>query len=191
MAFAWHDHHFINRHPALDLANTVVYRHLPARRDDRITDIKAVEAWHHASGFKLGSNSASALGTILEVREILDGFFRHVSVHGDPDSQLWAKLVRHYARHASAASLKASPAGLSLSGEKKARKNMDFIAAILHCAIELAFSSELLKVKVCPGCGWLFIDRTRNGQKRWCISAMCGNRSKARRHYEKKRRLRH
>jgi predicted RNA-binding Zn ribbon-like protein len=44
-------------------------------------------------------------------------------------------------------------------------------------------------LKQCPGqrCGWLFIDRSRSHTRRWCDSTMCGNRDRARRHYERAR----
>jgi predicted RNA-binding Zn ribbon-like protein len=35
-------------------------------------------------------------------------------------------------------------------------------------------------------CGWLFLDRTKNGSRVWCSSADCGNRTRARRHYERR-----
>lgn len=36
------------------------------------------------------------------------------------------------------------------------------------------------RVKACPGpdCGWVFVDRSRNGSRRWCQMAECGNRAK-------------
>jgi predicted RNA-binding Zn ribbon-like protein len=36
------------------------------------------------------------------------------------------------------------------------------------------------RVKACPGpgCAWVFHDRSRNGSRRWCDMAECGNRSK-------------
>jgi predicted RNA-binding Zn ribbon-like protein len=50
-------------------------------------------------------------------------------------------------------------------------------------------SEEPLWLKQCPGdrCGWLFVDRSRSHSRRWCSSAMCGNRDRARRHYERSR----
>jgi predicted RNA-binding Zn ribbon-like protein len=62
-----------------------------------------------------------------------------------------------------------------------------FLAGMLQSAVELAFSPSLERVKICPACGWLFIDRTRNRSKRWCITALCGNRSKMHRHYRRQR----
>lgn len=44
----------------------------------------------------------------------------------------------------------------------------------------------LRRVKECPGdngaCGWLFVDASRNGTRRWCDMRTCGNRSKVRAH---------
>jgi predicted RNA-binding Zn ribbon-like protein len=34
-------------------------------------------------------------------------------------------------------------------------------------------------------CSWLFVDESRNGSRRWCSMKDCGNRAKARRHYER------
>ena len=37
------------------------------------------------------------------------------------------------------------------------------------------------------GCGWLFIDTSKNHSRRWCDINDCGNRAKARRHYQRVR----
>jgi len=39
-----------------------------------------------------------------------------------------------------------------------------------------------------PACVLWFYDTTRNGTRRWCSMAGCGNRAKARRHYDRARR---
>jgi predicted RNA-binding Zn ribbon-like protein len=50
-------------------------------------------------------------------------------------------------------------------------------------ALELLSGDELGRVRECPveagGCGWLFVDRSRNGSRRWCRMADCGNKVKA------------
>ena len=38
-----------------------------------------------------------------------------------------------------------------------------------------------------PGCVLWFFDATRNGTRRWCSMEVCGNRAKARRHYDRVR----
>jgi predicted RNA-binding Zn ribbon-like protein len=38
-------------------------------------------------------------------------------------------------------------------------------------------------VRVCDGddCGWMYVDRSRNGFRRWCQMRTCGTREKTRR----------
>src|SRR5262249_35475859 len=54
---------------------------------------------------------------------------------------------------------------------------------------ELLTSDELDLLRACanPGCGWLFLDRSRRGNRRWCDMQVCGSRAKARRYYFRRR----
>jgi predicted RNA-binding Zn ribbon-like protein len=59
---------------------------------------------------------------------------------------------------------------------------------VLRSAVDLLTSDELARVKECPGlgdCGWLFLDTSKNGSRRWCSMEGCGNRAKGRRHYQR------
>jgi len=60
---------------------------------------------------------------------------------------------------------------------------------LAHAAVEFLSSRELLYTRECAGapCGWLFIDRSKNGSRRWCASEECGNRERARRHRARQR----
>ena len=60
-----------------------------------------------------------------------------------------------------------------------------FLATILHAAMALAFSPDKDRVRICGNCGWLFIDKTRNANKRWC-TLTCSSRTKARRYYARR-----
>lgn len=53
----------------------------------------------------------------------------------------------------------------------------------------LADPRERRRLKMCPGdnCGWLFIDETKNSRRTWCSMESCGNRAKAARHYQRKK----
>ncbi len=60
---------------------------------------------------------------------------------------------------------------------------------VILSAVNLLNSPLLSQVKVCAdetGCGWLFLDRSKNSSRRWCDMKDCGNRAKARRHYRRK-----
>jgi predicted RNA-binding Zn ribbon-like protein len=57
---------------------------------------------------------------------------------------------------------------------------------VLQSAVTLLTAQDLTRLRRCAsaaGCGWLFLDATRNRSRRWCDAAVCGNRERARRHY--------
>ena len=53
----------------------------------------------------------------------------------------------------------------------------------------LGQAHKLDRVKLCASddCHWLFFDRSRPGNRRWCSSALCGNRHKTRAYRERLR----
>jgi predicted RNA-binding Zn ribbon-like protein len=182
--FEWSAHHFLTRNLALDLANTVIYRHTE-RREDRLKNLKTVANWCRAAGLQRSSLPRS-LKQVLAAREAIDCFFRQAAAAGELDRSSWTLLARLYAADAPPPGLVKTDVGLRSNSQRRA-PHAKFIGCVVHSAFELAFSPEFAKVKVCPGCGWLFIDRTRNHAKRWCIASLCGNRSKARRYYKRAR----
>jgi predicted RNA-binding Zn ribbon-like protein len=61
---------------------------------------------------------------------------------------------------------------------------------VARSAAELLTSTEVDLVRECASevCSWLFVDRSRTHRRRWCDMKVCGNRAKARRHYERRKR---
>jgi predicted RNA-binding Zn ribbon-like protein len=60
--------------------------------------------------------------------------------------------------------------------------------ALVRAAADLITSKDIKRVGECAddrGCGYLFIDTSRNHSRRWCSMEACGNRAKAQRHYQK------
>lgn len=55
----------------------------------------------------------------------------------------------------------------------------------IRSAMDLLLSITPKKIKQCEGCGWFFHDTSRTHARRWCSMDLCGNRAKARRHYER------
>ena len=55
---------------------------------------------------------------------------------------------------------------------------------IVEGAADALILAELSRVRRCadPRCGRVFQDETKNGRRRWCDMATCGNRAKAARH---------
>jgi predicted RNA-binding Zn ribbon-like protein len=63
-------------------------------------------------------------------------------------------------------------------------------APLTAAADLLAQPEALARVRVCglyedEECSWLFLDKTKARTRRWCCMNGCGNRAKARRHYQR------
>jgi predicted RNA-binding Zn ribbon-like protein len=58
---------------------------------------------------------------------------------------------------------------------------------VLWSAASLIASDESSRIRVCGGadCGWMYVDRSRNGFRRWCQMETCGTREKSRRRYQR------
>jgi predicted RNA-binding Zn ribbon-like protein len=54
---------------------------------------------------------------------------------------------------------------------------------VIWSAAQLLRSNEAANVRVCDGdeCGWMYVDRSRNGLRRWCQMRTCGTLEKSRR----------
>jgi predicted RNA-binding Zn ribbon-like protein len=69
-------------------------------------------------------------------------------------------------------------------------ENLDRVLwPVVRSAANLLTSDELSETRVCASenCDWLFLDTSKNHSRRWCNMKTCGNRAKARRHYERTR----
>lgn len=95
---------------------------------------------------------------------------------------LWKDAVAH-----ARLSLSDRRADLELAVESS---RLDYLGHELALrAFELLQTFPVARTRICMGarCGWIFIDRSKAGRRRWCDMATCGNAAKSRRHYERKR----
>lgn len=60
---------------------------------------------------------------------------------------------------------------------------------IVEAAEELLLEGRLDRLHVCGGesCEWMFLDTSKNGQRRWCSMATCGNDAKVKKHRMRKK----
>jgi predicted RNA-binding Zn ribbon-like protein len=60
---------------------------------------------------------------------------------------------------------------------------LDYIrhSIVLH-AVGLLETLPIERLRMCAGtqCGWLFLDTSKAGSRRWCDTATCGNAAKTR-----------
>jgi predicted RNA-binding Zn ribbon-like protein len=183
----------------LDFANTVSgTRAAPVERLSEYGDLISwslqVGIIDHAQANQLRArahdhpkNAASALQRARELREAIFRVFA-AAVHGaDADNADLDLLNQHLSRSFSHLRLEKQTNGLALSWADT--EALDYVLwPVAKSAADILTSSELERVHMCganESCDWLFFDETRNRSRRWCSMKDCGNRAKARRHYER------
>jgi predicted RNA-binding Zn ribbon-like protein len=170
----------------LDFVNTVNTRPLPTR--DWFDSPAGARTWAAAVGFDLDSTTVTpeVLADIKEFRERLHRVFRAL-VDGVPPAEEVAWLRERYARAVSNGSLE--PGGQAFAMSWQHSGPLEVLAhRIAESAFVLLTRGPLDRLGACPSCGWLFVDTSKNGRRRWCSMATCGARDKARRHYRVKAR---
>jgi predicted RNA-binding Zn ribbon-like protein len=58
----------------------------------------------------------------------------------------------------------------------------EFCDLLVPPLVDLGIERPLLRACGNRRCGWLFVDRSANGKRRWCDPKACGNRMKVRRY---------
>lgn len=202
----------VGGHQALDLVNTVEPRlpvtgrheHLAAPGDllvwaGRAAMITAPEARAVADAWSAAPAAASAaLASVIQIREALATTLSAIisSDTACPDTQ---PALEHLSLRWAAAAARSQLMlnSLDQSGGTAARLVVGSAPALLipdraaQSAVELLCEADLTRLGICPpeqhGCGWLFLDRSRNGSRRWCTMGDCGTHAKARRLTERRR----
>lgn len=185
-------------HLCLDLANTVDERRGPAPREllagyGDLVDwgrqagaITAPEARRLAARTRTHKAEAEqALSHARAAREAIFTLFSTIARKGKLSKAGLTELNRHLPRALAARQLAYRPRGPVWVWRADATPVLDRIVwPALASAADLLLSSDLSRVRECAGegCGWLFLDRSRNRTRRWCDMTVCGNRAKVRRH---------
>jgi predicted RNA-binding Zn ribbon-like protein len=191
---------YVGGDPAIDLVNTVDWtRRGPT--DDRLTSYDRLTRWAEGAGLvtpRLGAalraradeqpNLANdAHRGAWELRWALRQLFAAIA-HDEPLPQsaiaalnadvatTMARLQLAPDRQPHAGLLRWSWAG---AGEHLASVTWP----VIRSAAELLATADARRIKECgaPDCGWLYVDRSRNGLRRWCQMEVCGTREKSRR----------
>jgi predicted RNA-binding Zn ribbon-like protein len=164
----------------LDFVNTVDPRHAP-QREERLPDYAAVRDWARQAGIEAAPVPAAAASRMHEeaiaLRETLYAIFGAVARGETPPEEALRHLNDEIARRPRRITERFAWAPAD-----------DVLAPIVWSAAELLTSGPLERMRECPGddtCGWLFLDTSRNGSRRWCDMRTCGNRAKARRFYRR------
>ncbi|WP_217428640.1 CGNR zinc finger domain-containing protein [Microlunatus speluncae] len=109
-----------------------------------------------------------------------------------PDASDLGELQQAYGEAVRTGTMSITPTGPAFDWPEPDLRIVPRAAAVSAFDTLRAVGSS--KIKICPGagrdgipCGWLFIDSTKNGSRRWCSMSDCGNASKSRRQNDRRR----
>lgn len=165
----------------LDFANTVNAR--PVAQRDWLGTADEARTWADAVGYSVtGVIAETELQGARWLREVVYRVFRPLADGEAPPEDELDHLVEAYAGGLDQAEL--SPGGGAYRLVWPHRDSLDALCAeVAASAVELLTHGPLRRIGQCPTCGWLFLDTSKNGRRRWCSMATCGSRDKARRYF--------
>ncbi len=156
----------------LELINTTPVEH--GEPTDALEDDPAAEAWMKARG---GSGTAEEIALVREVRDALQDVVRG------------QERADRLAGYLSRAAMVPVPHGGGLEWHLEAPPGRELAVRAVLAWYELE-ESRPGRLRPCgnPECRRFLIDRSHANRAQWCSMAVCGNRMKARRHYERSKR---
>ena len=186
----------------LDFANTIDYRDTDLARE-LLVDYPALVLWsQHLDILTDGqarrllqlaqqspTEAALALEDAIVLREAICRIFTAIAKGRSPDTGDVRILNGAVSRTFAQLRVLPSAGGFAWDWAEDDQPLKRMLWPVVRSAAELLTSGELPLVKQCAGCGWLFVDRSRNHSRRWCDMRFCGNRAKARRFYARQRSL--
>ena len=182
----------------LDFVNTVGNWRDPARRDDHLGGYADLLDWAWQAGALTPTEAAilrqeatrrpdaatRALARATELRATLRGVVL-ARAHGRPVTAAdLARLNAFVAESLAASRLAPSADGFRLVPAADPTALDRVLWPIVRSAVDLLTSADLPRVRECAddACGWVFVDASRGGRRRWCDMTDCGNLAKVRRH---------
>jgi len=192
---------YVGGDTAIDFVNTVDWTD-DGLVDERLGSYDRVTRWAEGAGVlapvegdalrtrAAGDPAAAraALAESLALRDLLHALFAGVVAGRVPgpvlaafNASLGAALARRR--------LVDGPTGPTLGWDGWTTSLASPLWPVTLAAATLVASDERARIRICggPRCGWLFVDRSRNGLRHWCQTGVCGARAKARRRYARVR----
>ncbi|WP_292153011.1 ABATE domain-containing protein, partial [Mesorhizobium sp.] len=174
MTVSWTPHRFTGGILALDTANTVVLRNDPGRTFDRFADPAEIARFAEAaSGFRaaeLGGRRLEApqpgdiAAVVLSIREATDRLFRDAIAKRAIAAGHLPDFLTACAKGLSGSSIEIGAPGRPFGDPATP---IAFEAALAVSALSLLRDDTVARLRICPNCSWLFIDRSRNSSRLW------------------------
>ena len=187
----------------LDFANTVLKRNLPGREKDELVNYgrlvgfaKQAKVLSSAKADllrKRASESPAVVSRVLpaavKLREAIYRVFSSLA-GGRPAASNDVKVIEAFALEAwkRRRLIPSSRGSYRWQWKLEDEDNpAQMLWPIALSAVQLLTSDGVGAVRECAAddCAWLFLDESRNRSRRWCDMKVCGNRQKARRHYQR------
>ena len=191
-------------HPALDFVNTLDWRDRAPEdggAEECIISFEALLAWAQraslitaaeetalAAAARRNPQAASAAARdAVVLREAIHGLVNAARLGRRPPPVQLEQVNHWLARAPATARLTATADGYSWANRQPEAEPATLLSRLALIAGELLASGQLHRVGCCagPGCGWLYLDTSPNRRRRWCSMEGCGNRAKAKRHYQR------
>jgi predicted RNA-binding Zn ribbon-like protein len=193
---------YVGGDPSIDLINTVDWTSRgPA--EERLTDYDRLTRWAEGAGLVNARQGARLRARAVEHPRMAERAYRDAITVRWQLRQLFAAIAA--GRSVAAlpalaevnATLSAALSQLELAprahtdGEggalrwswRDAGERLDHVLwPVLRAAADLLASDESARIRECGGddCGWMYVDRSRNGLRRWCQMEVCGTKEKSR-----------
>lgn len=196
----WKPEWFLGGDVVLDFVNTVPWRLDPDRTIDRLPDAAAVIGWVAAVGLlesghveRLSAEAAAdpsaadaIAAQVRALRELLHRLLQPIAVGEAPEAAECDGVrgaMTDALNHADIVSV------VPLRWSVPVRSVADLPRLVALSAWRLLQFDDLTRLRQCrdAGCGWLFLDRSKNASRVWCNAADCGNRDRVRRHQQRHR----
>jgi len=138
---------------------------------------------YRAAGRKRPVAAASALREAHGLRRLIYQVLRHVGTGKRPTPEHLRLITGWIRRASSVRHLAVAGDGAAWTWRFDPAHLDDLLMPIAWSLSELMVAPELSRVRHCDGdaCGWLFVDGSRAGTRRWCDMSDCGNLDKVRR----------
>ena len=193
---------YVGGDASLDLVNTIDWtRQGPI--EERLTDYARLTRWAEGAGIlsKAGAErlrraaaakpreARAAHEAALRLRSVLQRLYESVAAGKRSDSA-WEDFNELLGEALSR--LRMSPLRRGEAAAQWEWHGVESLESLLWpvawSAANLLTSGEAARIRVCaaPDCGWMYVDRSRNGLRRWCQMGTCGTLEKSRRRAEKR-----
>lgn len=185
----------------LDFVNTRCWRGMP-QPSEELRNFDALHAWLQRHGV-LDSTAAASLQALdgdaapallqatCAAREDLYLLLRALAAGEAPPRHTLAALTEWLAAAPPRHDLAWNERTIGWRVPMHRATAAEVLAPVWWSAADLALAAGRLRLRCCanPRCGWLFLDDSKAGTRRWCSMSACGNRAKVQRHALRQRSL--